>query len=55
MEILTVVAIIGGVSLCLLGHQLVRQAAGSSDPEQSQTSHLERTQFSGVKETEANR
>ena len=37
MEIWTVVAIIGGVSLCLLGHQLARKAAGSSDPEQSQT------------------
>lgn len=36
MEILTVFAIIGGVSLCLFGHHLARNSAGS-DREQSQT------------------
>ena len=37
MDIWIVVAIIGGVSLCLLGHQWARKAAGSSDPGQGQT------------------
>ena len=49
MEIWTVVAIIGGVSLCLFGHQLARKAAGSSDPEQSRTPASE-LQPSGVRQ-----
>ena len=35
MEIWTVAAIIGGVSVCLLGHLLARKGAGSSEAEQS--------------------
>ena len=37
MDIWTVLTIIGGLSFCLLGHQLARKAAGSSEAEQSQT------------------
>ena len=37
MEILPIVAIIGGVSSCLFAHQLAGKSAGSSDPKQSQT------------------
>ena len=37
MDIWTVVAIIGGVSVCLIGHWLARRGAGRSEAEQSQS------------------
>ncbi len=37
MEILTIVAIIGGVSLCLFAHKLAGKTAATSDHEQNQS------------------